>query len=923
MQKGKRWLYHTLAAALIIGIAYILFYFVFLDLVVNYWWFKTNAYSQYFFLRLFYRYLIFAFVVLFFFLIFFLNFWIASRYIGAARPPHSKNGSKRRAYHDVIEMFRVGSMKVYTPLSLVLAIFIAIPIFKRWETFLFYIFGPSTGAVDPVYGKDIGYYLFSYPIYTLLQQRLMFAFLFLLVASIILYWIERRMLYKTDREFPMGAKIHLNFLALMTALLYGWAFWLQRYGLLYNKEHLPLFYGPGFTQMNVTLPLIWACLGFGLAAILSLLYWINTRKKPVPAIVCILLFIAALGLRHSDYLPEIVQKYVVLPNQLSEERPYITNSVDATLAAYNLNHVQTRIFRVEQLPWVETAKAIRLNIKNIPVWDPNLLDDVYDQLQAIRPYYNFNGVNVDRYTVHESYQQVNLSARELNLKKLPSYSKNWVNEHLQYTHGYGLVMTPAAQSGEEFMTWYIEGLRPHSQYQFKISQPGIYYGLEDYTYVIAPNKNGEMDYPTQDTFVTSDYQGKVGVPINSLFRRLLFAIYFKDKNILLTMKTTDKSRILFRRNFPKAIHILTPFFALDKEPYLVVTKKELYWIQDAYTRSSWYPNAATYDGKHNYIRNSLKIVVNAYDGTIRYYICDPSDPIIRAYDRMYPGLLHPLSQMPADIRAHIRYPKDVFKAQMKIYNKYHQKNPATFFQDEDLWQFAEQSPSEIKGTDRHPMHPYYLTLNLIQKDRQDFLLLAPISPKNRPNLRALVLAGCDGDHYGKIYVYSFPKGEQVYGPGQISALIDQDTTIAQQFNLWNQIGSEVKRGRIIILPIGQVVFYIQPVYLTSSARWKIPQLQRLIVSQGDVVSMEDSLEKAFAKVEAELKSRMEYQKESQKQVPPTGAEQPRETAPPPKPADKNAAPSPPGPGKTTAPSPPGPDKTTAPTNGTEKTPVKK
>lgn len=853
-----------LATALTVGIAFIMFYFVFLRLVIDYWWFGTNGYLKYFFLRLFYRYLIFAFVTLVFFLIFFLNFWIASRYIGTARPPHSKGKSKRRAYHDVIEMFRIGSMKVYTPLSLILSVFIAIPMFEKWETLLFYIFGPATKMVDPAYGKAVSFYLFSYPIYILFQQRLMIAFLFLLSALIILYWIERRILYKTDMEFPAGARIHLNFIALVVAALYGWGFWLQRYGLLYNTKHLPLFYGPGFTQMNVTLPLIWACLIFWFLAAASFLYRINSGKRQALAIVCFLLFASVLGLRYSHYLQHIVEKYYVVPNQLSKERPYIKNSIKSTLAAYKLNHVQTRKFKVEPLPWVETAKAIQVNIKNIPVWDPDLLDDVYDQLQAIRPYYNFTRVNVDRYTVRGSYQQVNLAARELNLNKLPKYSKNWINKHLQYTHGYGLVMTPAAQSGEEFMTWYVEGVTPHSQYGFKISQPGIYYGLENYTYVIAPNEDGEMDYPIQNTFVTSNYHGKVGVPINSLFRRLLFAIYFKDKNILLTMKTTEQSRILFRRNFPEAVHILTPFLALDKEPYLVVMKKDLYWIQDAYTTSGWYPNAATYDGKNNYIRDSVKIVINAYDGTIRYYISDPSDPIVEAYSRMYPGLLSPLSQMPANIRAHIRYPKDIFKAQMKVYNKYHQTNPDTFFQDEDIWQFAEQSRSAVKGSGRHPMEPYYLTLNLIQPNRQDFLLLAPISPKNRPNLRALVLVGCDGNHYGKIYVYSFPKGEQVYGPGQISALIDQDTTIAEQFTLWNQIGSEVRRGRIIILPLGHVVFYIQPVYLTSSTRWKIPQLQRLIVSQGDVVAMANSLQSAFAKVEYELKTRMKYQKESEK-----------------------------------------------------------
>ena len=378
---------------------------------------------------------------------------------------------------------------------------------------------------------------------------------------------------------------------------------------------------------------------------------------------------------------------------------------------------------------------------------------------------------------------------------------------------------------------------------------------------------GEIDYPEQDTFVTSNYGGSVGVPLSSLFRKLLFAVYFKDKNIFFTTKTVDGSKILFRRNFQEAIDTLTPFLTIDHDPYIVVTDKDLFWIQDAYTTSGWYPHSPDFADGQNYIRNSVKIVVNAYDGTIDYYISDAGDPIIRAYDRMYPGLLKPLDRLPEVLKEHIRYPRDIFKIQMDIYAKYHQINPETFYQQEDIWEFARQ-PSEAKNRqETEPMDPYYLTLNLITKNKQEFLMLAPMCPKNRPNLRALAIAGCDKDHYGKIYVYSFPKGEQVYGPDQISALVDQDTTIAEQFTLWDQVGSEVQRGRMIILPIGNVVFYIQPVYLTSSTRLKIPQLQRLIVSQGDVVAMEDSLEKAFQKIEQELKFRIKWEEEEPADMP--------------------------------------------------------
>lgn len=853
MKKWKKWLGIVLGIAVILGIADIAFYFFFLDFVVDWWWFNSLGYGGYFFLRLVYRYLIFFGVTLVFFLVFFLNFWVASRFLGATKPK-TATGEQSKRFSRMLEMFRTGSLTLYTPLSLVLAIFVAFPLFEKWQTFLFYLFGPGTGVADPAYGKDVSFYLFAYPLYSILEQRLLYAFIILLAASLVLYWIERRMLSKTEHSLPRGAKIHLNILAVIAIALFGWQFFLQRYALLYNTEHMPLFFGPGFTQMNVTLPLIWAGLAAWLLAAASVLFFINKRKRFIPAGALTLVFVAILGLLNTDFLTNQVQKYLVLPNEPAREAPYIKNSVEATLAAYNLDEVETRKFDVQTFPWTETAADIQKNIENIPVWDRPLLNAVYDELQSIRPYYNFTDTDVDRYNVDDSLQQVNLAAREIDLSKMPESSRNWTNEHLQYTHGYGLVMTPAAQSGRQFMKWYIKGISPRSDYGLEVEQPAIYFGQMDHNYVIAPNEVGEMDYPKGNGFATSHYEGKAGVPINSVFRKLLFSIYFNDRNILFTTKTNDNSKILFRRNFEEAIDIITPFFERDRDPYLVLTSEGLFWIQDAYTKSRWYPNAARYDGEHNYIRNSVKIVIDAYNGTIDYYIADDDDPIISAYDRMYPGLLKSMDRMPEALKKHIRYPRDIFKTQMDIYKKYHQKDPGTFYREEDMWEFAEKTTGDREDAGAQEMEPYYLTLNLIQKERQEFLLLAPMSPKNRSNLRSLVIAGCDDEHYGKFYVYSFPKGEQVYGPGQINALIDQDTAIAEQLTLWNQIGSEVTRGRMIILPIGNMVFYIQPVYLTAASKLKIPQLQRLIVSQGNVVAMDVSLAKAFNKIEKRLKA---------------------------------------------------------------------
>ncbi len=771
-------------------------------------------------------------------------------------------------YRNLAQMFRTGSKKVYIPLSLVLSIFVAMPFFEKWENMLFFLFGPGAGISDPAFGRDVSFYLFSYPIYLLLEQRLLISLAIVIAGPALLYHIERRVLGQTNQPFSKGARIHLNILGLALAVLAGWGLFLKRYGLLYNSDHLPLFFGPGFTEMNITLPLIWATVICWAAAAAAILYYLNFRKHLMPVIGLALIFTGVFALGNTSFVHNIVEKYIVLPNELSRQKPYIKNSIKATLSAYGLSDVETRKMEVNRTPWGKTTDTIRTNIDNIPVWDRHLLEDVYEQLQSIRPYYNFTGVDVDRYKINGKVQQVNLAAREINLDKLPGTGKNWINRHLQYTHGYGLVMTPAAQSGEQFMKWFIRGIPPVSNYGLEISEPGVYFGQESLDYVIVPNDAGEMDYPDGDSFAGTNYRGTTGIRVDSMFRKLLFSIYFQDRNIFFTSKTGNESKILFRRNIGEAIGHLTPYLKLDDDPYLVVTEDGLFWFQDAYTRSDLYPNAEPWDNKHNYIRNSVKIIMDAYNGTIDYYITDADDPVVRAYDRMYPGFFKPLEQMPETLRSHIRYPKDIFEIQMKIYAKYHQTDPQTFYREEDLWEFAHQSQREIREIGSESMRSYYLTLDLIEPEKPEFMLISPMTPGGRPNLRAMVIAGCDGPRYGKFYVYSFPKGEQVYGPSQISALIDQDTEIAEQFTLWDQVGSEVKRGRMIILPIADVVFYIQPVYLSASSELKIPQLQRLLVTQGDVVVMDVSLEKAFDRIRSHTLVQGKHQTENgSEQVP--------------------------------------------------------
>jgi hypothetical protein len=661
-----------------------------------------------------------------------------------------------------------------------------------------------------------------------------------------------------DTQLPSGAKIHLSTLVFLVLIIQDWGYFLQRYELLYGQSHEPLFFGPGFTEMRIVLPLIWLSILSFSGTALSIVFFIHTRRGVKLCVVFGVSFLALLGLKHSKFLPAIVEQYIVKPNEIIREKEFIGNNIKATLAAYDLSHVKTREYAIERIPWKASDPDVERSFRNIPVWDREMLEDVYKQIQGIRPYYDFPSVDVDRYTVEGRYQQVYLACRELNVLNLPPYAQNWVNLHLQYTHGKGVVMTPAVQGGDEAMTWFIQDIPPESKYGFSIQQPDIYYGLiSDSPYVLAPNEVKEMDYPKGETNVLADYRGRGGVHLSSLFRKLLFAVYFKDRNLFFTTKTNEKTRVLFRRSIVERIRVLTPYFLLDQDPYVVVTSRGIYWIQDAYTTSDRYPNAQPGLHRFNYMRDSVKIVVDAYNGSVTYYIADPQDPIIQGYRRMYPGLLKGLEEMSAELKPHIRYPKDFFVEQMAIYGKYHQTDPELFYRQEDIWNFA----AALKGEKSPPMAPYYLTLNLVERNRHEFLLLSPMSPAGRDNLRSLAVARCDGKNYGEIIVYSFPKGEQVYGTSQINALIDQDTTIAQQFTLWDQIGSKVTRGRMIVLPIGPIVLYIQPVYLEAAYGPKIPELKRLIVSQGDAAVMAPSLEEAFRLLEARVEEKIEHDKQ--------------------------------------------------------------
>jgi uncharacterized membrane protein (UPF0182 family) len=858
MRNWKAWLGGFAVLSIIL---YVAFYFIFINFFVDLWWFRSLELEGYFWLKLLYRFFFSGGVTLLFFSIFFFHFWIASRYLGL-NPPDDVlfNPDKRRKFQAFADVFMNGSTKFYTPLSLFLGVIIAIPFYNQWQTALLYFFGESSGVTEPVFGNDVSFYMFSYPMYQLIQKELLIAavLLFLLVGG--LYWFEHKFVPNQSNEYPMGAKVHLAVLLGFIVLFVAWGFGLERFSLLYIDSHQPVFYGPGFVDLRYELPLIWIAIFtfFAIAVLLLFLIFSEKHQGKWPLLLTIGFFGLVWGLRHVDIIPYLMRELIVKPNPVTVEKSFMQNNITATYDAYDFKNIKV----IDQPINVNAAKDIenwssQHLFENIPVWDREYLIDGYRQLQGIRPYYSFPTVDEDRYLLNGHLQQVNLAAREMNISQLPQEAQNWENKHLRYTHGYGAVITPAAQDAAKPITWYLRDLNMSSTVDFSVARSDIYFGQEEYKYAVVPNKLNVEGLSASGGAEDGQYKGKDGIPIPSYFRKLLFTAYFGDQKIFFSANISTQSKILIRRNIIERVSTVTPFLHLDKDPYLVVTKDRFYWMLDAYTLSDKYPVSAPTKAKFfsseqefNYIRNSVKITVDAYDGTVKYYISNPNDPIIQAYSRAYPGLFKKLSEMPVELQAHLRYPRDLYYLQMKVFAKYHQNTPELFYEQAETWQFSSVESKLVM--------PYYMTMGFGNcGNQEEFVLITPMTPINRSNLSMVGVAStldktqCSGSYNPQITVYKFPKEVQVNGPAQVDALIDQNPEISEQITLWDQHGSKVIRGRMVILLMGKSILYVQPIYMTSE-QTKMPELARVIVSIGNHVVMDTTLRSAFKRLKVQF-----------------------------------------------------------------------
>jgi uncharacterized protein len=724
--------------------------------------------------------------------------------------------------------------------AVVLGILVAAGEVSNWGVLLRYLYQVPYGLDDPQYGKDIGFYLFSLPAYVALKNWLLLMLVLSFLVAGAVYWVHGDIEFDEQRRSISAATIaHGSVLLGLFFAVKAWSYGLDRYLLLYGDNGVVV--GASYTDTHVALPVLWLLVGLSILAALAC--WVNLRvrtwKLPVAGVV--LVFGSSLVLAVA--LPALFQVVFVKPNELQLEKPYIQRNIELTQQAYNLHQISVKPFPVEQNLTFQTLQANPATIDNIRLWDWRPLMDTYAQLQEIRTYYKFHDVDVDRYHLDGAYQGVTLSARELQPELLPANAQTWVNWHVLFTHGNGAVMSPLARKTKEGLpVFYLQDIPPVATGGPPIDEPRIYFGEETDTYVIVKGSTPEFDYPKGADNVYATYGGTGGVAVGGIARRALFAWYFKDPNLLLTSYITGDSRIMFRRNIQDRVRTIAPFLILDRDPYLVISEGRLFWMQDAYTTSRYFPYAQTSSGVDlNYIRNAVKVVIDAYNGTVDFYLADAADPIAVTYERIFPGLFKPLAAMPADLQKHIRYPEDLFFIQAQIYRTYHMNSAEVFYNREDLWQF----PRQPAGGEGATMAPYYIIVRLPGEPQAEFLQMLPMVPSQRQNMIAWLAARSDQPDYGKLIVYEFPKEKLVYGPFQIEALINQNTEISQQLSLWNQMGSRVIRGNLLVIPIENSILYVSPLYLRAETG-QLPELKRVIAAYGDRVVMHETLAGALA-----------------------------------------------------------------------------
>ncbi|MGC8667499.1 MAG: UPF0182 family protein [Chthonomonadales bacterium] len=810
---------------------------------------------------------------LLFYLISHLNFWIAWR-LNEARPhlvglDPDREQISRVARSVLSRMVWIAPIAVALPMGAAAA--------GQWAQYLQFTHGAAFGTRDPVFHLDIGFYLFRLPFLTFLLNWCLVAVALTAIGVALIHYGSGALDFLASNlpTYAPYVRKHLLALAGCFALLYAARYWLGRYDLLTSDNGF--FTGAGYTDLHVRLPATYWQMSAMLLVAAACFGNVRMGRPFILPLAALALW-ALVSVVGAGALPGIVQRFLVIPNQFDKEREYISRDLSFTRTAYGLDHVKELPFAGSSALSAADLAADRPTIENIRLWDWPQLGLVYTAKQALATYYRFTlppnstmtagdyNIDVDRYRIRGRLRQVMLGVRELYTPGLPETARTWQNERLQYTHGYGIVMSPVNRIDPQGLPeYYISEIPIRSQVpDLQVRKPQIYYGEITTDYVFINTRQDEFDYHAGSGDVTTRYAGKGGVPLSSDLVRLAWSIRLGDTNMLLSSDLTPQSRILFRRAIRERVQTLAPFLNWDNDPYMVVDNGRLVWILDAYTVTDRYPYARPFAvgtgqedvaQQFNYIRNSVKAVVDAYDGTVQFFVADPQDPIIRTWQRIFPTLFTPLAQMDPTLKAHLRYPEDLFRIQRSIFTLYHITDPRVYYNKEDAWEVpadptppaenqSEASPDEGQPT----MQPYYVVMRLPGEQSEEFLIMTPFTPLRRQNLSAWMCARCDPDHYGQLLVYRFPRGINVNGPQQIIGQIKQQREISETMTLLGQVGSRVVFGNLLVIPVGNSLLYAVPLYVQAASQGAaaIPQIQRVIVASADKIVMDTTLDAAVA-----------------------------------------------------------------------------
>ncbi|MCX6704605.1 MAG: UPF0182 family protein, partial [Candidatus Woesebacteria bacterium] len=746
------------------------------------------------------------------------------------------------------------------PISLLVSFFIGQAASSQWMKLLAFLNPTSFNLKDPIFGQDISFYFFSLPFFNALYA---FAWGVVLISFVLtmVYYVSKTALWFSQSGFFIDkvAKRHLSAFGALMFLLLAVGNILSRFGALTSSHSLGT--GAYFTSVNAVLPVLLVLTFLAIATAAAFLRNIFTSGKKW--------IILSLGAYFVVWIvgaityPTILQKLVVAPNELNKEDPFIKHNIAFTRAAFGLDKIEKRDLTGETVLGLDDIRKNDATIKNVRLWDRQPLLDTLGQVQEIRTYYDFVSVDNDRYNIDGELRQIMLSPRELNSESLPS--RSFINERLAFTHGFGLAAGPVNQvTTEGLPVLFIKDIPPASTVKgLEVKRPEIYFGELSSDYVFVKTKAAEFNYPKGEKNVFQTYEGKAGVKVDSFWKKLALALRFGSLRVLLSNDITTESRALFYRNITERVRKIAPFLQLDSDPYIVTTKEgRLVWIYDAYTTSDQYPYSQTINGV-NYIRNSVKVTLDAYDGTVRLYVSDPKDPLIQTYQKIFPKVFSPLSEMPADLKEHLRYPEDIFTYQSTLYTIYHMDQPQIFYNKEDQWVIPLDTSSKETGEEKTMMR--HIIMKLPGQEKEEFILMLPFTPSGKDNLISWLVARNDGENYGKLVVYRFPKQKLIYGPEQVNARISQDADISGQLSLWDQRGSQVIRGAMMVIPIEEALLYVQPLYLRSEGG-KIPELKRVIVAYENKIAMEETLEAGLARIFGEGAATIEKAKIAEKPI---------------------------------------------------------